>query len=98
MTTKTISIIGGLDDDLIMIANRIPDGESLLANEYLEALGGKGANSAIATYRTCHKQPDAHKTPATDILEQPGDGEPARQYLHLQSAKMSNKSSRSMCA
>lgn len=57
MTPKTIAIIGGLDADLIMIANRIPDrGESLLASHYLEALGGKGANSAIATYRTCHKK------------------------------------------
>lgn len=53
-----ISVIGGLDVDLVMIANRIPDrGESVLANEYLEVLGGKGANSAIATYRTCHKKP-----------------------------------------
>ena len=58
MVPRTISIIGGLDYDLIMIANRMPEGgESLLANEYLEALGGKGANSAIATYRTCHKKP-----------------------------------------
>lgn len=58
MPSKTISIIGGLDADLIMIANRVPEGgESVLANEYLEALGGKGANSAIATYRTCHKKP-----------------------------------------
>ncbi|KAF2256605.1 Ribokinase-like protein [Trematosphaeria pertusa] len=67
MAPKTISIIGGLDYDLIMIANRIPEGgESLLANEYLEALGGKGANSAIATYRTCHKKPmDVHETPAS---------------------------------
>ena len=65
MAPKTIAIIGALDYDLIMIANRIPDrGESLLANEYLEALGGKGANSAIATYRTCHKQPtEIHKSP-----------------------------------
>lgn len=68
MAPKTISIIGGLDYDLIMIANRIPEGgESLLANEYLEALGGKGANSAIATYRTCHKKPmDVHETPAVE--------------------------------
>lgn len=58
MVPKTIAIIGGLDADLIMIANRIPDrGESVLANEYLEALGGKGANSAIATHRACHKKP-----------------------------------------
>jgi ribokinase len=77
MAPKTISIIGGLDYDLIMIANRIPDnGESLLANEYLEALGGKGANSAIATYRTCHKQPkDPHETAATDTLEERGNEE-----------------------
>ncbi|KAF2477179.1 Ribokinase-like protein [Lindgomyces ingoldianus] len=75
MAPKTISIIGGLDYDLIMIANRIPDGgESLLANEYFEALGGKGANSAIATYRTCHKKPmDAHETPAIETLEKPND-------------------------
>ena len=58
MSSQTIAVIGGLDADLIMIASRIPDcGESVLANEYLEALGGKGANSAIATYRTCHKKP-----------------------------------------
>ncbi|EFY91841.1 ribokinase [Metarhizium acridum CQMa 102] len=57
MTPKTIAIIGGSDADLIMIANRIPNrGESVLASQYLEALGGKGANSAIATYRTCHKK------------------------------------------
>ncbi|KAF2228920.1 ribokinase, partial [Viridothelium virens] len=69
MTPKTVSIIGGLDYDLIMIANRIPDGgESLLANEYLEAAGGKGANSAIATYRTCHKKPtETHETPEVNV-------------------------------
>jgi ribokinase len=76
MAPKTISIIGGLDYDLIMIANRIPDGgESLLANEYLEALGGKGANSAIATYRTCHNTPnDPHKAPPTDQLSETPSG------------------------
>ncbi len=58
MAPQTIAVIGGLDADLIMIASRIPEpGESVLANEYIEALGGKGANSAIATYRTCHKRP-----------------------------------------
>lgn len=58
MAPQTIAVIGGLDADLIMITSRIPDrGESALANEYHEALGGKGANSAIATYRTCHKRP-----------------------------------------
>lgn len=77
MVSKTISIIGGLNYDLIMIANRIPDrGESLLANEYLEALGGKGANSAIATYRACHKKPiETQETPAVDTLEEQSDNE-----------------------
>jgi ribokinase len=57
MAPQTIAVIGGLDADLIMIASRIPDrGETVLANKYLEALGGKGANSAIATCRTCHKK------------------------------------------
>ena len=74
MASKSISVIGGLDYDLIMIANRIPEGgESLLATQYTEALGGKGANSAIATYRTCHKRPDADPASAqTDPLNGPG--------------------------
>lgn len=83
MVPKTISIIGGLDYDLIMIANRIPDGgESLLANEYLEALGGKGANSAIATYRTSHRQPtDVNEAAMTETHEGLGDERPAEQQL-----------------
>ncbi|OKL61429.1 hypothetical protein UA08_03140 [Talaromyces atroroseus] len=69
---KTISIIGGLDLDLIIIANRLPNGgESLLANEYLEALGGKGANSAIATYRACHRKPmDMHDPPQVGQVDE----------------------------
>jgi ribokinase len=71
MPPKTIAIIGGLDYHLIMIANRIPDqGESLLANEYLEALGGKGANSAIATYRTCHRKPIESQEPEGEISDE----------------------------
>ncbi|KAL9098947.1 MAG: hypothetical protein Q9163_005483 [Psora crenata] len=78
MAPKIISIIGGLDYDLIMIANRIPDrGESHQANEYSESLGGKGANSAIATYRTCHNRPaDAHQIPTVEAFEEPGNGQP----------------------
>ena len=78
MAPKTISIIGGLDYDRIMIANRIPNpGESPQANEYLEALGGKGANSAIATYRTCHKKPlEAHEIQAAGTSEEPANGQP----------------------
>ncbi|KAK7418821.1 hypothetical protein QQX98_003683 [Neonectria punicea] len=62
MAPQTIAVTRGLDADLIMIASRIPDpGESVLANEYLEALGGKGANSAIATYRAYHKKSLEHE-------------------------------------
>ena len=68
MTPKTISIIGALDYDLIMMADRIPNGgESLPANEHMEALGGKGANSAIATYRACHRKPgQVQETPGLE--------------------------------
>ncbi|TVY31583.1 Ribokinase [Lachnellula subtilissima] len=79
MAPKTISITGGLDYDLIVIANRIPDGgESLLANECLEALGGKGANSAISTYRTCHKRPIGFDSQDKneDVLEESGKPKP----------------------
>lgn len=77
MASKTISVLGGLDYDLIMLANRIPDsGESLPAIQYLEALGGKGANAAIATCRACRKQPtlptNAQK-PATPVDEARSD-------------------------
>jgi ribokinase len=58
MSPKTIAVIGALDADLIMVTSRIPDrGESVCANHCQEALGGKGANSVIATYRTCHQRP-----------------------------------------
>ncbi|KAI1129671.1 Ribokinase-like protein [Nemania abortiva] len=73
MASKIISVIGGLDADLIMITGRIPEpGESVLANEYLEALGGKGANSAIATYRTCHEKPsEKWKQSTEDVQAEP---------------------------
>ncbi|KAH7017715.1 hypothetical protein EDB80DRAFT_828332 [Ilyonectria destructans] len=79
MVSQTIAVIGGLDADLIMIASRIPNGgESVLVNEYLEALGGKGANSAIATYRTCHKRSLVNKrTTENGVLEKPTDGDHA---------------------
>ncbi|KAH7259468.1 ribokinase [Fusarium redolens] len=58
MSPKTIAVIGALDADLIMVTIRIPDrGESVCANHCQEALRGKGANSVIATYRTCHQRP-----------------------------------------
>lgn len=58
MPPHVISVIGAMNYDLIMVTNRVPEGgESLLANTYHEALGGKGLNAAIAAYRTSHKKP-----------------------------------------
>ncbi|RKK36732.1 hypothetical protein BFJ66_g13343 [Fusarium oxysporum f. sp. cepae] len=63
MPPKIIAVVGALDADLIMVTSRIFDcGESVCANHYHEALGGKGANSAIATYRTCQKSHSAGET------------------------------------
>lgn len=71
MAPRIISIIGGLNADLIMVTNRTPEGgESLRADSYHEALGGKGANSAIATYRTCHKRPPETKGSLEALGEQ----------------------------
>jgi ribokinase len=79
MALKTISVIGGLDYDLIMLANRIPSaGESLQANVYREGLGGKGANTAIATYRSCHKRPsNTHEEPTTVPIDKASTINPA---------------------
>ncbi|KAJ0139258.1 Cell cycle serine/threonine-protein kinase hsk1 [Fusarium oxysporum f. sp. albedinis] len=52
-----------------MVTSRIFDcGESVCANHYHEALGGKGASSAIATYRTCQKSHSARETLPGDSL------------------------------
>lgn len=60
MNDPIITVIGGLNIDHIMVTNRLPDrGESLVANSYRKALGGKGANSSIAIHRSCRfKNPD----------------------------------------
>jgi len=69
MPPKILAVIGALDADLIMVTSRIFDcGQSVCANHYHEALGGKGANSAIATYRTCHKSHSAGETLPGDSL------------------------------
>ncbi|OAL31392.1 hypothetical protein AYO22_00984 [Fonsecaea multimorphosa] len=62
MAPRLISVIGCLHVDRIMITDHIPErGESYRAKRYHEALGGKGANSAIAAYRSCHARPPEGK-------------------------------------
>jgi ribokinase len=58
MAPQLLSVIGCLHTDHIMLVKEIPaQGESMGAKQYYEALGGKGANSAIAAYRASHTRP-----------------------------------------
>jgi ribokinase len=67
MAPKIISVIGALGNDKIMLTDRYPDiGESLASNSYHEALGGKGANAAIAAYRTSRNKT---ASPALDEIQ-----------------------------
>ena len=55
MAPVTISVIGYIDMDLFMTTTRIPDaGESLQAKSYIASPGGKGANAAVAAFRSSH--------------------------------------------
>ncbi|KXH54148.1 hypothetical protein CSAL01_08940 [Colletotrichum salicis] len=61
--TKTIMIIGALAADRIMVAPRVPDeGESMVAEQYEESLGGKGAITALSAYRSCPNKASSHKS------------------------------------
>ncbi|KAH0835214.1 ribokinase [Fonsecaea monophora] len=67
MAPRLISVVGSLHVDRIMITDRIPDrGESYKARQYHETLGGKGANSAIAVYRSSHARPSEGKLTSSD--------------------------------
>ncbi|GAB7324354.1 hypothetical protein MBLNU13_g08306t1 [Cladosporium sp. NU13] len=60
MATANITVIGSLMVDHIFFINRMPEiGETYPADEYKKAPGGKGANSAIAAFRSCHVIKDA---------------------------------------
>jgi ribokinase len=70
MATANITVIGSLNIDHIFFVDRLPNlGESYEAKRYEKALGGKGANAAIAAYRSCHKQSESEpgEKPGTDI-------------------------------
>jgi ribokinase len=58
MAPQVIAVIGSLMVNMMMITDRVPDrGETIMAIEYFEQLGGKGCNAAIAAYRTSHRRP-----------------------------------------
>lgn len=58
MPILTVSVLGGVAQDLITVVNRLPDdGETVVAKEFKMQGGGKGANSAVATYRLSRPNP-----------------------------------------
>ncbi|KAL2882736.1 hypothetical protein SGCOL_001947 [Colletotrichum sp. CLE4] len=55
-------VIGALAADRITVATRVPDAEeSMVAEQYEEALGGKGAITALSAYRSCHNKASYHE-------------------------------------
>jgi ribokinase len=76
MAPQLVSIVGCLHTDCIMMVDRIPaQGESLRSRQYREALGGKGANSAIATYRASHLKPAEGVVSPEDRVDKSNDNE-----------------------
>src|SRR5271155_3119347 len=76
MGPRTISVIGYINMDFTMATPRLPDlGESLQAKEYSASPGGKGANAAVAAFRSVHKK--AHHIDTADQIhfEYPYEGE-----------------------
>lgn len=58
MPCQTVSVIGGIAQDLLTITDRLPeDGETVVARAFSMAPGGKGANSAVAVYRLTRPNP-----------------------------------------
>ena len=58
MSVRTISVMGGVVQDLTTVTDRLPDdGETVIATSFSMQEGGKGSNSAVATYRLTRPNP-----------------------------------------
>lgn len=58
MAGPIISVVGGLNMDMIFEADRMPDiGESMNSRIFVTLPGGKGGNTAIAAYRASRPKP-----------------------------------------
>lgn len=58
MPILTVSVLGGVVQDFTTIVDRLPDdGETVVANGFTMQGGGKGSNSAVATYRLSRPNP-----------------------------------------
>lgn len=83
-TTSIIAVVGGINMDLVYETERAPDrGESLDANSLAYYPGGKGANTAIALYRTSHMKPaDTTATIKQDDITGIVDGHHIRVFMN----------------
>jgi ribokinase len=62
MSPPVIAVVGGLNMDMVFQAERLPDaGESMDGTSLTDLPGGKGANTALATYRASHLKPSPDK-------------------------------------
>jgi ribokinase len=68
MSSKTITIIGSLNVDLVTVTPRVPSGgETLTASSFSTGPGGKGANQAVACARLSRSRPTSTSPPTSDI-------------------------------
>ena len=68
-----IAVIGMLTKYLTMVVRRASNvGESKRVENSAETTGGKGANAAVACYRTCHNRPFETSPDAQQSSELPG--------------------------
>ncbi|EHK99521.1 putative ribokinase [Glarea lozoyensis 74030] len=68
MSSKTITIIGSLNVDLVTVTPRVPSGgETLTASSFSTGPGGKGANQAVACARLSRSRPTSTSPPTSNI-------------------------------
>lgn len=77
MPGLTVSVLGGVVQDLTTISDRLPDdGETVTANAFTMQPGGKGSNSAVAIHRLSRRNPSSTK-------DQPFDQETVDEGLQV---------------
>ncbi|GAM42074.1 hypothetical protein TCE0_043f15717 [Talaromyces pinophilus] len=77
MAGSIVAVVGGLNMDMIFEAERMPDvGESTDSSSLSNFPGGKGANTAIATYR------GSRSKPTTEFTDGRGDEGDIRVFMN----------------
>lgn len=70
MPSKTITVIGSLNTDLVTVTRRLPHpGETLTSKSFSTVSGGKGANQAVAA---CRLSRDSAGAPSDIIVKMVG--------------------------